>query len=191
LNLFGIYLRTVDVRAPMQTLEMIRMRAAACLRQGISPRRLALTLVLGFVVGCIPVVGLPTALCAVLALAFRLNQPAIQAANYLAMPFQVALVVPLLRLGGRLFPMVPRSGVDVSALAHSPAKLVAEAPQLALQFGGMAGQALFAWLLLAVPVVVLLTPPLAAVLRRVPALTRSTREQQLPLATSIAVESGD
>jgi hypothetical protein len=32
----------------------------------------------------------------------------------------------------------------------------------------MAGQALFAWLLLAVPVVVLLTPTLTVLLRRVP-----------------------
>ena len=89
-----IYLRTVDMRDPMQTLNTIKRKAAVYLRQGISPRRLALTLALGFVVGCIPVVGLPTALCVVIALAFRLNQPAIQAANYLAMPFQAALIVP-------------------------------------------------------------------------------------------------
>ena len=147
------------------------------LRQGISPRRLALTLVLGFVIGCIPVVGLPTALCAVLALAFRLNQPAIQAANYAAMPFQVALIVPLLRLGSKLLPIAARHGADLSGVAHSPARVLANSPQLAVQIGGMAGQALFGWLLLAVPMVVLLTPALTAILRRVPALA--------------AVESGD
>ncbi len=154
----------------MQTLESIKEKASACLHQGISPRRLALTLTLGFVVGCIPVLGLPTALCAVIALAFRLNQPAIQAANYLAMPFQVALIVPLLRLGAKLFPIAARQALDISALTHSPARLIAHSPQVALQVGGMAGQALFAWLLLAVPVVVLLTPALAAILRRVPAV---------------------
>jgi uncharacterized protein (DUF2062 family) len=160
----------------MRTLENIRSKAGACLRQGISPRRLALTLVLGFVIGCIPLVGLPTALCAVLAFAFRLNQPAIQAANYLAMPFQVALIVPLLRLGSKLFPIAARtgaatrSGANISGLAHSPAQALVHTPQLAVQIGGMAGQALIAWLLLAVPVVVLLKPALAAVLRRVPAL---------------------
>ena len=47
------------------------------LRQGISPGRLGLTLALGFAIGCIPVVGVPTVLCAALALLFRLNQPAI------------------------------------------------------------------------------------------------------------------
>ncbi len=165
-----IYLRTVVMRHPMQTLETIKSKAAVCLRQGISPRRLALTLALRFVVGCIPVVGLPTALCAVIALAFRLNQPAIQAANYLAMPFQAALIVPLLRMGARMFPMAARPSPDLSGLLHSPSQLFVHTPQLALQFGGMAGQALFAWLLLAVPVVVLLTPTLTVLLRRVPAV---------------------
>jgi len=160
----------------MQTLDNIRQKAAAYLSQGITPRRLALTLVLGFVVGCIPVIGLPTALCAGIALAFRLNQPAIQVANYLAMPFQVGLLVPLVRLGARFFPMAPpRHGIDVSALMHSPMQLLAHSPQMAAQVGGMAGQALFAWLLLAVPVVVLLTPALALVLRRVPAVAAAAQ----------------
>lgn len=72
LNLFRIYLRKVDVSDPMQILNNLKRKAAVWLRQGISPRRLAVTLAVGFVVGCIPVVGLPTALCAVIALAFRL-----------------------------------------------------------------------------------------------------------------------
>ena len=164
-------LRTVEVRDLVPTLQTIKAKAAVWLRQGISPQRLALALVLGFVVGCIPVVGLPTAICAVIALAFRLNQPAIQVANYLAMPFQVALIVPFMRLGSRLIPLTTRPVVNLSPLFHSPAQIVSHSPQLVLQFGGMAGQALLAWLLLAVPVVILLTPALALLLRRVPALS--------------------
>jgi hypothetical protein len=50
------------------------------------------------------VVGIPTVLCAGVALALlRLNLPAIQAANYAAMPLQLALIVPFVRLGGWLF----------------------------------------------------------------------------------------
>jgi Uncharacterized protein conserved in bacteria (DUF2062) len=153
----------------MPTLQTIQRRAAVWLRQGISPRRLALTLSLGFVVGCIPVVGLPTGLCAVIALVFGLNQPAIQAANYVAMPFQVALIVPLLRLGAKLLPFATAPANNLNMLAHSPLQLLAHSPRLALQVGGMAGQALCAWLLLAIPVVVLLTPALTVLLRRVPA----------------------
>jgi uncharacterized protein (DUF2062 family) len=154
----------------MPGLETIRAKAAACLRQGISPRRLALALALGFALGCIPIVGLPTALCAMIALAFRLNQPLIQAANYAAMPFQLALILPLARLGAKLIPVTPDPGMNLTLLFHSPAQLLTYSPRLVIQLGGMAGQALLAWLVLAIPVVVLLTPALALLLRQVPAL---------------------
>ena len=141
------------------------------LMQGISPRRLARTLSVGFVLGCIPVVGIPTALCVLVALAFRLNQPAIQAANYLAMPFQLALVVPFIRLGGKLTPTLGHPAIDFSALAHSPMQLVTHSSnQLLTQIGILTGQALLGWLLLSVPVAVILTLMLTGVLRRVPAL---------------------
>ena len=96
--------------------EMMRKASAAAksnailwLSQGISPGRLALTLALGFAIGCIPVVGVPTILCATLALALRLNLPAIQAANYAAMPFQLALIVPFVRMGRWLVSADPRA----------------------------------------------------------------------------------
>jgi uncharacterized protein (DUF2062 family) len=153
------------------TWDTIRLRVAIWLRQGMTPRRLALTLALGFVIGCIPLVGLPTAVCAVVALTFRLNQPAIQAANYIAMPFQIAFMVPLLRLGAKLIPKLSSPGPDLTARTLSPAQIFAHPPQqLMMQLGGMAGQALLAWFLIAIPVVVLLTPTLTMLLRRVPAL---------------------
>jgi uncharacterized protein (DUF2062 family) len=172
LNPFCIYVRSLGVgQSSVTTLPAIRQKAVVWLRQGISPRRLALTLVLGFVMGCIPVVGLPTALCAVIALAFRLNQPAIQAANYVAMPFQVALILPFVRLGGKLIPFGARTGLDFSALSHMSVQVFVHAPQqLLVQLSGLAGQALLAWMLLAIPVVVVLTPALTLLLRRVPAL---------------------
>ena len=80
-----------------------KRQVAAWLRNGISPRRLALTLALGFAIGCLPVVGIPTALCVMVAMTLRLNMPAIQAANYAAMPLQVLLILPFVRLGGWLF----------------------------------------------------------------------------------------
>ncbi len=149
---------------------MRRFKAAAkrnamlWLSQGTSPRRLALTLALGFAIGCIPVVGIPTLLCATVALALRLNLPAIQAANYAAMPLQLALIVPFMRLGrwlvsadtGRL--TVPRS------LLHFPTL------DLFSNMGRLAGQALLAWVLVAIPAVVLLTATLTLMLRRIPSV---------------------
>lgn len=137
---------------------------ASWLSQGISPRRLALTLALGFAVGCLPVVGIPTVLCAGLALALRLNLPAIQAANYAAMPFQLALIVPFVRLGGRLFSTAPQSAAASGGWLHMSAL------NLMAQSAGMVGHALAAWLLIAAPAVLILFAPLNLVLRRIPAL---------------------
>ena len=151
--------------------EMMRNLPAATKRnalhwlgQGISPRRLALTLALGFAIGCIPVVGIPTVLCSALALALRLNLPAIQAANYAAMPFQLVLVVPFVRLGGWLISADPRRALEPRALLHIPSLHVAA------RMGMLAGQALLAWVLVAVPVVFLLTFALTHMLRRIPAI---------------------
>ena len=138
---------------------------AQWLRQGVSPRRLALTLALGFAVGCIPVVGIPTLLCAGLAVALRLNLPAIQAANYAAMPLQLILIAPFVRLGGKLF--AARPAVAPPALPHLSALT------LLTQLSGLAGHALVAWLLIAPPAVLLLTTMLTVMLRRIPALAEA------------------
>jgi uncharacterized protein (DUF2062 family) len=161
------------MRRTIYNPESMRQKAAAWLREGISPRRLALTLALGFVLGCIPLVGVPTGLCIVLALVFRLNVPAIQAANYVAMPFQLALAVPLMRLGARLTPGTSAT-LDVPAMMQSPWEMLQHSSgPVAAQLGVMAGQALLGWLLLALPVLVLMTLTLTGVLRRVPALAES------------------
>jgi uncharacterized protein (DUF2062 family) len=69
------------------------------LRQGISPQRLALCVALGVVVGNIPILGVSTLLCAAIALAFRLNLPAIQIVQAAMAPTQVLLIIPFVRLG--------------------------------------------------------------------------------------------
>lgn len=134
------------------------------LLQGISPRKLALTLALGFAIGCIPVVGVPTLLCAAVALALRLNLPAIQAANYLAMPLQVLLILPFMRLGGWMFASGHQPALAAETLLHeSPLKLLWAS-------GSLAGEAMGAWMVIAGPSVVLMTLALTLVLRRVPVL---------------------
>jgi uncharacterized protein (DUF2062 family) len=140
-----------------------RRNAALWLSQGISPRRLALTLALGFAVGCIPVFGIPTLLCVALALALRLNLPAIQAANYVAMPLQLALIVPFVRLGRWLVPTHLGRAAAPNALPHLPAL------HLAQWMGGLAAQALLAWLLVAIPAVAVMTFAFTHMLRRIPA----------------------
>ena len=146
------------------SLNSIKRTAPIWLHQGISPHRLALTLALGFAIGCIPVLGIPTLICAALALALRLNQPAIQVANYAAMPLQLLLIVPFVRLGGWLFDAGPIHAAQVAALLHtSPVDLLS-------RLAGLFGHALLAWLLIAVPFVMLMTFALTVLLRHLPAL---------------------
>lgn len=155
----------------LQFWNSAREAGASCLLHGVSPDRLAITLAVGFVLGCIPIIGLPTALCTLLAAALRLNLPAIQFANYAAMPFQVALLVPFVRIGGKLAPAAARSTLDMSVLMHSPLQLLTHSSHaVVLQITLLAGQALLAWLLLALPVGIVLAFLLAGLLRLVPVL---------------------
>jgi len=145
-----------------RSFKVMQLKAAGWMQTGLSPRRLALTLALGFAIGCIPVLGIPTALCLLVALPLRMNVPAMQAANYAAMPLQVVLIFPLARLGGWMFTSGPRPAFAASALVHSsPLNLL-------LASGSFAVEALAAWLVIAVPMVALMTLFLTAVLRRVP-----------------------
>jgi uncharacterized protein (DUF2062 family) len=145
-----------------------KRKAVLWLGQGISPRRLAVTLALGFAVGCIPVVGIPTVLCAGIALALRLNLPAIQVANYAAMPLQLALIVPFVRFG-RWMVSSPVSAHPARFLAP-PAFEHLSALNFAAQVSGLAGEALLAWLVAAIPAVLLMTAVLNLMLRRIPVL---------------------
>jgi uncharacterized protein (DUF2062 family) len=72
---------------------------AALLTQGVSPHRLALCVAIGVVVGNIPILGVSTILCAAIALAFRLNLPAIQIVQAVMAPTQLLLIIPFIRLG--------------------------------------------------------------------------------------------
>ncbi len=139
---------------------------ASWLRMGITPQRLALTLALGFAIGCLPLVGVPTALCAVVAVRFGLNIPVIQVANYVAMPFQLALILPLSHFGGWMFGH--RQAME-STLGHG-------ALQTIWVSGSVASHALVAWLVIAGPMVLLLTLALTPVLERVPALAAESAE---------------
>lgn len=150
-----------------RSIRAMRSKVESWLSQGISPERLALTLALGFAIGCLPMIGIPTALCLLLALGLRLNVPAIQAANYAAMPLQVALIFPFLRLGQWMFSFGSHSAFNANSMAHgSPLKLIWAS-------GSLAGQALGAWFVTAIPMVALMTLVLTSLLRRVPVLAKA------------------
>ena len=83
-------------------MNRLRDKLIEQLRQGVSPEALSLTLVLGLAIGTIPILGSTTMLCAGAAILLRLNQPLMQAINYLVYPLQLLLYVPLLMMGARM-----------------------------------------------------------------------------------------
>jgi uncharacterized protein (DUF2062 family) len=91
------------------------------LRQGVTPEKLALSLALGLVLGVFPAVGWTTALCALAALIFRLNIPALQMINYFLYPAQIALLLPFFRLGEKVFraPHLPISIPRIYEMARA------------------------------------------------------------------------
>jgi uncharacterized protein (DUF2062 family) len=150
-----------------KAMQSLRHNVAAWLQLGVSPQRLALTLALGFAIGCIPVLGVTTTLCIAVAFALRLNFPVIQAANWAAAPLQLVLIMPFVRLGSRLFAFSSHRAVEIGFLLHgSPLAMIS-------QVGGMFGQALLAWLLIAIPMVALMTAMLTRLLRRVPSIAHA------------------
>jgi uncharacterized protein (DUF2062 family) len=144
-------------------------QVAEWLRMGMSPQRLALTLALGFVLGCVPMVGVPTALCALAAVALKLNLPAIQAANYAAMPVQLMLMLPFMRMGHWMFSTGHEHAIEKSLLHDFSLATLRSS-------GSMAGQAMGAWLVLAVPTMLLMTFTLTKVLQRIPAMAEAGGE---------------
>ena len=73
------------------------------LKQGLSPKKLALCVACGVSLGIFPVIGTTTLLCLLAALVFRLNIPAIQLINYFVSPLQFLLFIPFIRLGEFIF----------------------------------------------------------------------------------------
>jgi uncharacterized protein (DUF2062 family) len=131
------------------------------LRQGLSPAGLAWSLAVGLAIGTIPLFGTSTVLCIGAGLAFRLNQPAMQLANYLAYPLQVVLFIPFIRIGERLFhvPELPLS------LPLIQAALKAEGWGAAHTFWTSLWHASVAWLVVVPIPTVLLALILAPVFR--------------------------
>ncbi|MGH8282688.1 MAG: DUF2062 domain-containing protein [Gammaproteobacteria bacterium] len=91
------------------------------LSQGITPRKIALTIALGVVLGVTPVLGSTTFLCAVAAVALGLNLPLIQLINYLMYPLQFVLLLPFIQAGQWLFrePPLPLSFTQIAQMARA------------------------------------------------------------------------
>ncbi len=132
------------------------------LKQGVTPAKLAWSLALGLGLGCCPVLGSTTLLCFLAALAFKLNQPAIQLVNYLAYPLQLGLLIPFLQAGQRLFgePPLPLT------LERLQGELQAGALPVIVRYAGATARGVVVWALVVPLAVVALRFALAPLLGR-------------------------
>jgi uncharacterized protein (DUF2062 family) len=82
---------------------ILKDKIVGFLKQGMTPRGLALAVAIGLVLGTFPVIGATTLLCIAASLVLRLNLPAMQSVNWVASPLQLILLIPFFNLGGVLF----------------------------------------------------------------------------------------
>jgi len=117
----------------------------AQLTQGVTPQKVALTIALGVNLAIFPILGSTTLLCAAVAFRLKLNQPIIQIVNWLAYPFQFAMLLPFVRIGEWLL-RAPRVSFSISQMLQK----FHEAPGNFLREFGMTGvHGIIAWLLIA------------------------------------------
>ncbi|MDD3761738.1 MAG: DUF2062 domain-containing protein [Nevskiales bacterium] len=138
----------------------------AQLSQGITPQKIALTLALGAVISVFPVFGATTLLCGVVGVWLRLNQPLIQALNYLLTPVHVALLLPFYRAGEALFGQPP---VPIFSVGDLIARFEASPLQFVLDYGMVGVYGVTVWALVAPVAAILLYLLLHPVLQRLPA----------------------
>jgi uncharacterized protein (DUF2062 family) len=135
---------------------------AGQLKQGITPQKISLTIALGVTLGLFPILGSTTLLCFLAALCFKLNQPIIQAVNYLIYPLQIMLILVFVRIGEWLM-HAPRVSFSIPELLRkfheSPVKFMHE-------FGLTGLHAIIAWLLIAPLLIALLYWPLLLPLKK-------------------------
>ena len=117
----------------------------AQLTQGVTPEKIAFTVALGIALGVFPILGATTVLCAIAGIMVKLNQPIIQAVNYLVYPLQLVLLIPFYRGGEHLLGRAPIP-LSVSLLLE---RFRADAIQFLKDFGMVGVGGILVWLILA------------------------------------------
>ncbi len=135
---------------------------------GITPQKLAITGALGVVIGLLPLFGITSFLCTIIALRFRLNLPALLLICYLLGPLHLVLYIPFIEVGLKVFPLTTfnLSLSKITTLFKQDWLVALETIWLA----NLAGVLL--WLVLAGPLTLfcylLLLPVIRKLLKRVP-----------------------
>jgi uncharacterized protein (DUF2062 family) len=115
------------------------------IKQGADPDGLAKSFAAAATIAVIPVLGSTTALCVMVGLRWRLNQPIMQAVNYLLYPLQIVLLPVFIYAGAILFGVEPVSFDPKTVFSEFTGE-----PTLFMSKYGMAGlRACLVWFLVA------------------------------------------
>ena len=75
----------------------------ALLKQGLTPKQLAISLVVSTLVSIFPIFGVSTIALTCIALPFRLNLPIMIAFSYIVGPLKFLVLIPFINLGASVF----------------------------------------------------------------------------------------
>ncbi len=130
------------------------------LNEGLTAEKMAKALAAGFVLGMTPMLGISTVIAVMVATVFKLNQVAIQIANYAAYPAQILMFIPFIRFGEWLF------GLETTAINPSDiVTMFSDDFQSSVQgYGRSLLAGWLAWLMAAVPLALLIRWPLEKLL---------------------------
>ena len=92
-----------DTNPETMRWKLIKHRLIQLLRQGTSPWQLAWSVTWGLWIGIFPIIGTCNLIITFIALRYKLNLALMIALSYVVYPVQIALFVPFVRLGERLF----------------------------------------------------------------------------------------
>lgn len=133
------------------------------LSQGMSPDKIALSMAVACGIGAIPVLGVTSLLCLVVALVLGLNVAAMQAVSWMLTPLQLTLLLPFYRLGAWMFGVEP--------VPINPATMLTEFRADPLVFWSRVWQQMVAgtllWFVVSIPAVWILFYVFRAVVARV------------------------
>lgn len=114
------------------------------LTQGASPLGLARTCAAGVTLAIIPLLGTTTALCAIVGIKFKLNQPLLQLVNYLFYPVQLLMLPIFIFSGAKLTGSTPVDFVPKVVVSEFTTD-----PSLFMKHYGLAGlHAVLVWLVI-------------------------------------------
>lgn len=117
------------------------------LLQGTTPEQVSLTITLGILFGIIPIIGVTTAVLAIIAFRFKLNMIVIQLANYAVYPLQIALLIPFFKAGQFVF-RGPQLVTGFQELYHA---LITTPLLTLIHFWRLTLQGTLVWLMISIP----------------------------------------